>query len=108
MEWLVHNNEVLASLQVADTRAKRRRGLLGLERFDEVMYFPGTRSVHTVGMKFAIDVAYLDAEGTVLRLLTMPKNRLSFGSRHAVGVLEAAAGCFAQWGVCAGEMVELR
>ena len=58
MPWLLRDDKVLASLEVADSRSARRRGLLGRDGFEGVLLFEGTRSVHSVGMRFPIDVAF--------------------------------------------------
>ena len=68
---------MLASLEVADTRAARRRGLLGRDSIDGALLLVPARSVHTIGMRFPIDVAWLDGELTVLRTTSMHRNRLS-------------------------------
>ena len=68
--WLVHEGKVLASAEVAASRAERRRGLLGRDAVEVVRCLPG-RSVYTVGMKFPIAVAYLEEAGRVLTVETL-------------------------------------
>ena len=51
MAWLTRDGRVLASAEVAQTRADRRRGLLGRTEVDGVFILKA-RSVHTFGMKF--------------------------------------------------------
>jgi uncharacterized protein len=68
------------------------------------------RSVHTVGMKFAIDVAYLSPtnkadEFVVIRTRTMLPGRLDFPVLRARAVLEANAGDFGSWGLVVGSNV---
>jgi len=60
MAWLVHEGEVLASLEVATTAADRRRGLLGRDALDGALLLRPARMVHTVRMRFPIDVLYVD------------------------------------------------
>lgn len=114
--WLVHSAgprtsvggaQVLATVEVAGTRAERRRGLLGREHIDGVLVL-GVRSVHTVGMRSSIDVAHLDGDGTVLRVTTMRPNRVGRPVRGARRVVEAPAGAFARWGVLLGDRLEVR
>jgi uncharacterized protein len=64
--------------------------------------------VHTIGMRFAIDVAYVDAEGTVLRVRTMRPHRVDLPERKATMVIEAEAGAFERWGLAVGQTVEIR
>jgi uncharacterized membrane protein (UPF0127 family) len=106
MGWLLRDGEVLASLEVADTRAARRKGLLGRDSFDGALLLSPARSVHTIGMRFPIDVAWLDADLTVLRTTCMRRHRVSRPVVHAHAVLEAAAGTFARWELVVGDRLE--
>lgn len=111
MSWLVRDTEVLASLEEATTFSARAKGLIGRESHDGVLLLRGTRSVHTFGMRFPIDVAWLcddDDAYRVVRVARLAPRRLTrpvFSSRH---VLEAEAGCFAHWGLEVGDVVEVR
>ncbi len=108
MAWLVHDDKVLASLDIANTRSERRRGLMGRDTFDGAMLFKPARSVHTFGMRFSIDVAVLDPDGTVIALLTMKPRRVSCPRRGGVAVVEASAGSFERWGLHVGDSLEFR
>ena len=105
--WLVHDGRVLASAEVATTRAGRRRGLLGRDGVDGVLVIR-TRSVHTFGMRFAIDVAFCGEDGTVRRTVTLRPNRVTLPVRGAVTAIEAPAGSFASWGLAPGDVLEVR
>jgi len=106
--WLLRDDRVLASLEIASTRRDRRRGLLGRDGIDGALLIEGTRSVHTVGMRFPIDVAHLADDGTVLRCCTMPRHRIGMPVLGARKVVEAEAGCLARWGVQPGQVLEVR
>jgi uncharacterized membrane protein (UPF0127 family) len=108
MPWLLRDDRVLASLEIASSRQERRRGLLGRDGLDGALLIEGTRSVHTVGMRFPIDVAHLDHEGTVLRCATMGRHRVGLPVLRASKVLEAEAGSFERWGICPGQVLEVR
>jgi len=55
------------------------------------LLIPGCRSVHTFGMRFALDVAFLDAEGAVIsRRRAVPPRRF-VADRRAAAVLELPA-----------------
>ena len=108
MPWLLRDDQVLASLEIASTRRDRRRGLLGRDGVEGALLIEGVRSVHTMGMRFPIDVAHLDAEGTVLRCATMPRHRIGMPVLAARKVLEAEAGSFERWGLCPGQVLEVR
>jgi len=72
--WLLRDGEVLAALEVADTRRDRRRGLLGRDGIDGALLLRPARSVHTFRMRFAIDVAFCDRNLVVLGTCTMARD----------------------------------
>src|SRR5262245_25684794 len=62
---------VADKVEVADTRESRRRGLLGRDRLaprSALMISP-CFAVHTAFMRFAIDVAFVNRNGDVVRLV---------------------------------------
>jgi uncharacterized membrane protein (UPF0127 family) len=80
-------------LHVARSRRARLLGLALLPRAppDCALLIPNCRSVHTAGMRFALDVVFLDAAGRVLRAArAVPPWRI-VSCRGAVAVLEAPA-----------------
>ena len=107
MAWLLRDGEVLASLEVADARAARRTGLLGRDGFEGALLLRPARSVHTLGMRFPIDVAWCDRDLNVVRIARLPRNRLSRPVLRARSVLEAEAGAFARWNLAVGDHLEL-
>jgi uncharacterized membrane protein (UPF0127 family) len=56
---------------VADTPLSRLRGLLGKVRLrsDEALWVVPSRGIHTIGLRFPIDVVYLDADMRVIYLV---------------------------------------
>ena len=106
--WLVRGTDVLASLEVAETRAARRKGLLGRDAIEGALLLRPARSVHTIGMRFAIDVAHLDDGCRVLHVTTMPPWRVGRPVRGARAVVEAEAGSFERWGLAVGDVLEIR
>jgi uncharacterized membrane protein (UPF0127 family) len=106
--WLVRGEDVLASLDVADSFATRLKGLLGRDGIDGAFLIKPATSVHTFGMKFAIDVAFCDRELTVVDTVTMRRNRLGLPRPKARCVIEAEAGAFERWHLKAGDQLEVR
>jgi uncharacterized membrane protein (UPF0127 family) len=106
--WLLRDDEVLATLEVADDRRSRRKGLLGRDGYDGVLLLRPARSVHTLGMRFAIDVAFCDDDLRVLRVTTMPRHRIGRPCVKAACCLEAEAGTFAHWELRPGDQLEIR
>jgi uncharacterized membrane protein (UPF0127 family) len=106
--WLVSDARVLASAEVASSRAGRRRGLLHRDGLEGAMVLTSCRWVHTVGMRFALDIAYVDGEGTVVKTARMRRHRVGWPVTQASWVIEAEAGAFERWGLHVGDAVELR
>ena len=102
------NGVVLASAERAENHHDRGKGLLGRDHFDGALVLSRTRWVHSFGMKFEIDVAHLDEQGTVLRITRMPRHRLGAPVWRARAVVEAERGAFERWGLHLGDVVELR
>jgi uncharacterized membrane protein (UPF0127 family) len=105
--WLLRDGTVLATTEVADSYTERMRGLSGRSGFDGALLLPGARAVHTMGMRFAIDVAFLDRNLKVLELVHVRPWRLTLPRVRARCVLEAEGGAFERWGLCAGDELEL-
>lgn len=108
MPWLVHDDKVLATLEVAESMGTRARGLLGRDGIEGAILLQPARSVHTIRMRFAIDVAYLDGDQRVVRIVTMAPNRIGLPVWRARSVVEAEAGSFERWGLRTGDRVEIR
>ena len=107
--WLVTDDaRVLASVEVADARSARRRGLLGRDHLEGVLVLKPCRWVHTIGMRFPLDVAFLDDDGTVVKTMHMRQRRIGVPVWRAVTVVEAEGGKFARWGLRVGDVVEVR
>lgn len=108
MPWLVHEGRVIASLEIAADRRARRRGLLGRNGVDGAFLLEPARSVHTIGMRFAIDVAHLDQDLRVLSTTTMRPGRIGSWSARRAAVLEAEAGSLRRWGIEPGMCLDVR
>ena len=106
--WIVSDARVLASVEVARDARSRGKGLLGRDHFEGALLIQRCRWVHTIGMRFALDIAYLDGEGHVLKTIRMHRHRIGVPVWKARSVLEAEAGAFARWGLRVGDVVELR
>jgi uncharacterized membrane protein (UPF0127 family) len=106
--WLVRDGEVLAALEVASTRGDRRRGLLGKDGFEGGLLLRPARSVHTIGMRFPIDVAFCDGDFTVLSTICMARYRIGLPRLRARSVIEAEAGAFERWRLRPGDQLEVK
>ena len=108
MPWLVRDDEVLATLEIADSSKARARGLLGRDDFDGALLLQPAKSVHTLGMRFPIDVAYVDKDMIVLRTATMNRWRVGLPVWKAHGVIEARADTFGHWNLQVGDRLEVK
>ena len=59
-------------------------------------------------MRFALDVAYLDKNGVVVKTVHMRRHRVGAPVWRARTVVEAQEGAFGRWGLRVGDVVELR
>jgi uncharacterized protein len=106
--WLVSDARVLASAEVATGRRDRRRGLLHRDSLEGALVLRPCRWVHTIGVRFPLDVAYVDRDGNVVKAVRMGRHRVGLPVTKATWVIEAEAGAFERWGLSAGDVVELR
>ncbi|MBP0458236.1 DUF192 domain-containing protein [Streptomyces montanisoli] len=95
------------AVEIAASYRTRRRGLLGRDGIDGALLLTPCGSVHTFGMRFAIDVAYLDRRMRVLGTQTLHPGRLPLPRLRARHVLEAEAGAMAEWGLRVGVTVRI-
>lgn len=101
---LVDGRDVDALL-VAQGPWERRRGLLGRDGLEGGLLLERARSVHSVGMRFDLDVAFVDRGGVVVAVQRLRRHRLSRTVWRSRAVLEAQAGAFRRWGLQAGSVV---
>jgi uncharacterized protein len=108
MAWLVTEGRVLASCESVSLRRSKGRGLLGRDAVEGALVLTGCRWVHTIGMRFALDVAYLDEKGVVVKTVHMRRHRIGAPVFRARSVVEAQEGAFGRWGLRVGDVVEVR
>ena len=106
----VTRNSILAdAAEIADSSAKRRTGLLkhtSLEPGDGLWIVP-CEAIHSFGMKFAIDILYLDRKHKVKKVRPeMVPGRIS-GCLTAHSVLELPAGTIARTTTEPGDQLEI-
>jgi len=82
-------------VELADTWRKRLVGLLAKSQISDqygLLFRPG-ESIHTIGMRFTIDVLFLDKDNGVLKIShKMKPFRLSFAPKGTYSVLEISGG----------------
>ncbi len=95
---LTRHSVLATSLEVADHGKKRRKGLLGRDGLNtgEGLWILPCEAVHTFGMRFPIDLVYLDRHNRVKKVRNaVPPFRLS-ACLTAHSVLELAQGTIRQ------------
>lgn len=87
----------------------RARGLLGRRVFDPgaALVLAPCTSVHSLGMRFAIDVLFLSSDGTVLKSLALPPWRMSPFVWRARSTIELPAGTIAHTRTQDGDIIRL-
>jgi uncharacterized protein len=96
------------AIEVADTSQKRRTGLLKHRSLTggEGLWIVPCEAVHTFGMNFPIDVAFLNKKRKVLKVRhEMPRRRFAV-CITAHSVLELPAGLLAETGTLPGDQLE--
>ena len=99
-------------VRVASRFLARLRGLLARPPLRaapaiEALLIIRCPSVHTLFMRYAIDVAYLDAGGEIVRCVdTLSPWRASLGGRRAAHALELPAGSLARLGIRPGHRLD--
>jgi uncharacterized membrane protein (UPF0127 family) len=99
------DGRVVDDVELATTNRQRRKGLLGRDGLAGGLWLEPCRQVHTLRMRFAIDVAYVDRRGRVLAVRTLPPGRMGPLLLRSRAILEAEAGAFARWGLAPGSTV---
>ena len=95
---------------LAWTPRERMTGLLGRSSLPETeaMVFPNCRSIHTIGMRFAIDVALIDRGWRIVALKPgVTPGRLLWPVRGAWGVIEMAGGALRRFDLRTGDQLEV-
>ena len=99
----------MAALEIADSRKARRKGLVGREGIDGALLLPSARmGVHSLGMRFDLDVAFCDRDMVVRRVVCLKRFRMTRPSFRAPCVLEAQAGAFDRWQLRVGDRLEIK
>ena len=101
------------SAEAANSVFKRMKGLIGrsAEEFipGKALWIIPTEGIHTFGMRFAIDAAYLDSRGKVLRMYqALPPRRFAAVIFSAASVLELPAGTLARTHTEVGDILEFK
>ena len=106
---LTRHTVLATAMEIADNGRKRNKGLLGREQlaYGEGLWIVPCQAVHTIGMKFPIDLIYLNRKKRIKKLShAVPPWRLSI-CLSAQSVLELPAGTIRDTQTQTGDTLEL-
>jgi uncharacterized protein len=106
---LTRGVEIASRAEIATSSARRSKGLLGRTEFlpGEALWILPCESVHTFGMKFAIDLVYLDRHLRIRKIRrNVPPWRISV-CLTAHSVIELPAGTIQPGNPDVGDVVEV-
>ena len=84
--WLVSDAHACSPRRRSrPTRRATPAGLLHRDGLEGAFVITSCRWVHTVGMRFPLDVAYVDADGTVVKTVRMARHRIGWPVPKARG-----------------------
>jgi hypothetical protein len=103
------NDVVAGQVELADTRATRRRGLLGRDSMaasSAIILLPSF-AIHTAFMRFPIDVVFVNRAGVVVRIVTDLEPWRMAGDWRAHAVVELPGGTLSALDIRAGDRLYL-
>ncbi len=98
----VDGQRVDLSVEVAASLRQRTVGLLGRRAVPVALLLHPCSSVHSIGMRIDLEVAYLDRDLHVLEVTHLPRWRVHLPRRRAAAVLEGARGTLTAIGLRPG------
>jgi uncharacterized membrane protein (UPF0127 family) len=105
---LTRNTVLATCMEVADSAAKRNKGLLGRKRLapGEGLWIRPCQAVHTFFMRFSIDLIYLDRRNRIRKLSSEVRPWRLSACLWARSVLELPAGTIRQTQTQRGDALE--
>jgi len=102
---------VVSDLEVAETGWQRMRGLIGRPARDfspgKGLWLHSCEAIHTIGMSFPIDVAYLDSNQKVVHIYqNLHPFRLGRIKWNVKSILELPAGVLAESRTKVGDLLQ--
>ncbi len=107
---LSKGNMLLDNVRIANSFFSRLKGLLEVERLEvgQGLIITPCNSIHTFGMKFPIDVAFVDKNHVVIHIMAnIPSGKISPIVKGAKYVIEARAGEYNAKNLEVGDKIEI-
>jgi uncharacterized membrane protein (UPF0127 family) len=105
--WLLRDDEVLATVEVCSSFGDRAKGLVGRRGIEGALVLPGSMGVHTVGVRFGVDVAYCDRNMRVRSISHLRRFRIAMPRIGAHAIVVAPIGSFERWRLGRGDQLEI-
>jgi len=105
---LTRNTVLATRMEVADSSPKRNKGLLGRSRLapGEGLWIIPCEAIHTFGMKFPIDLIYLDRKNQIRKLCSNVSPWRLSACLSAHSVLELPSGAIRETETRPGDKLE--
>lgn len=103
-------NELASDLVLAESFITRLRGLIGRKNIDsgEGLWINPCKGVHTFGMRFPIDVVFLDTQLHIIAIAqSMEPNRLTRQYMQAASAMELPSGTVANTATKTGDLISI-
>jgi uncharacterized membrane protein (UPF0127 family) len=107
----VRTGTVIASVVEPALDSKRRRkGLLGRDGLDDnhALVLAPCGAVHTIGMRFPIDVLFVGADGCVVKVVERLRTWRIAGALRACITVELAAGAVRRRDIATGDRLSIQ
>lgn len=97
--------DINLKLLTADSAVSRFRGLMFIHDIsdDQALLITKCNWVHSLFMRFSIDVIFLDASLTVVKTIRLKPYRLSMPVKNACSVLEVKSGLCTHFNITHGD-----
>jgi uncharacterized membrane protein (UPF0127 family) len=107
--WLVRDGDVLAAVEIVDSRRGRARAVIGLKDHDgAVLLRRRPLLMHTLRARISVDVAFCDGELEVRDTARLGPLRLARPRPGSASVIVVRGGAFERWGLLPGDRVEVK
>ncbi len=106
----ITNNKILAvDARIADTFFNRLKGLLGSKNLDQGqgLIIRPCNSIHTIGMKYDIDVIFIDERDYVVKISKAIRAGRFAVCQKSAYVLELPAGTISRTGTKVGDKISI-
>ena len=104
----VDGQDIHMPLWTARTRRERSTGLLGTDDISGGLWIPRCNWVHCFGMRYTIDVVYVNRSGTVVDVAPLAPGRVGLPRLRATAVVEMAQGQAEHAGIRKGSVLSRR